>query len=158
MRDGGMPAVNVDDEHLQLLVSYLSGLSANPPAAGEGHAVQPAAVPSSANPASAAPAASSTVVQTQRAPLSAEAQRGKAIFEHNRCESCHGIGGLQGTVAAPGLAGTASIIPETTLENLLRHHSKRMQQGGMPLTNMRSQDMTAIIAYIRSLPAPSSAQ
>ena len=29
MRDGGMPPVNVDDAHLQLLVSYLSGLNAS---------------------------------------------------------------------------------------------------------------------------------
>ena len=29
MRDGGMPPVNVDDAHLQLLVSYLSGLSSS---------------------------------------------------------------------------------------------------------------------------------
>jgi mono/diheme cytochrome c family protein len=90
--------------------------------------------------------------------LSPEALRGRAIFERNRCETCHGVGGLLGTVAAPGLAGTASILPAATLEDLLRHHSKRMQQGGMPLTNMNSQDMKAIIAYIRSLPVPSNAQ
>ena len=68
------------------------------------------------------------------------------------------MGGLQGTVAAPGLAGTASVLPAATLEDLLRHHSKRMQQGGMPLTNMNSKDMNAIVAYIRSLSPPASAQ
>ena len=44
MRDGGMPAVNVDDAHLQLLVSYLSGLGSNPAAPSPG--MQPAAAPS----------------------------------------------------------------------------------------------------------------
>jgi mono/diheme cytochrome c family protein len=68
------------------------------------------------------------------------------------------VGGLQGTVAAPGLAGTASILPAATLEDLLRHHSKRMQQGGMPLTNMNSKDMNAIVAYIRSLSPPAGPQ
>lgn len=28
--------------------------------------------------------------------------------------------------------------------------------GGMPLTNMNRQDVNAIVAYIRSLPAPAS--
>jgi len=87
-------------------------------------------------------------------PLSPEAQRGKAIFEHYSCETCHGIGGLRGTVAAPGLAGTASILSAPMLENLLRHHSQRMQKGGMPLTDMNAQDMQAIVAFIRSLPRP----
>ena len=39
------------------------------------------------------------------------------------------------------------------LENLLRHHTTRMQQGGMPLTNLNPPDMKALIAYIRSMPA-----
>jgi ubiquinol-cytochrome c reductase cytochrome b subunit len=160
MRDGGMPPVNVDDAHLQLLVAYLSGLSSNPagsPATAT-QAAHPAAGSSFANPAGGVPATTSAVTPAPRPPLSPEALRGRAIFERNRCETCHGVGGLLGTVAAPGLAGTASILPAATLEDLLRHHSKRMQQGGMPLTNMNSQDMKAIIAYIRSLPVPSNAQ
>jgi hypothetical protein len=56
-------------------------------------------------------------------------------------------------VAAPPLAGTASILPESVLEDLLRHHSIQMQKGGMPLTNMNAQDMKAIVAFIRSMPA-----
>jgi mono/diheme cytochrome c family protein len=149
-----MPPVNVDDAHLQLLVSYLSGLSSNLAAPSAG--LQPAAPPSSANPATGVPAASPTVAQAQ--PLTPDALRGKMIFQRNRCETCHGVGGLTGTVAAPALAGTASILPAATLEDLLRHHSKRMQQGGMPLTNMNAQDMKAIVAYIRSLSPPPGAQ
>ena len=145
--------MNVDDAHLQLLVSYLSGLSSNPAAPSPG--LQPAGPPSSANPATGVPAASHTVAQQ---PLTPDALRGKMIFQRNRCETCHGVGGLTGTVAAPALAGTASILPAATLEDLLRHHSKRMQQGGMPLTNMNTQDMKAIVAYIRSLSPPAGAQ
>jgi len=146
--------VNVDDAHLQLLVSYLAGLGSNPTASSPG--MQPAA-PSSANPAGGVPAVSPTVAQAPQA-LSPDALRGKVIFQRNRCETCHGVGGLTGTVAAPALAGTASILPAVTLEDLLRHHSKRMQQGGMPLTNMNAQDMKAIVAYIRSLSPPVGAQ
>jgi hypothetical protein len=57
-------------------------------------------------------------------------------------------------VAAPGLAGTASILPAAVLENLLRHHSIRMQQGGMPITNMKTADLQALVAFIRSMPSP----
>ena len=152
MRDGGMPPVNVDDAHLQLLVSYLSGLNAS---ATPG--VHTAAGSSSASPASGV-STTSPIAQAPRPPLSPEAVHGKEIFQHNRCETCHGVGGLQGTVAAPGLAGTASVLPAATLEDLLRHHSKRMQQGGMPLTNMNSNDMNAVVAYIRSLSPPAGAQ
>jgi ubiquinol-cytochrome c reductase cytochrome b subunit len=148
MSDGGMPAVNVDDAHLQLLVAYLSGLGSTP----AGAAASPTAVPS---PPGGVPSA---VAQAPRPPLSPEALRGKAIFQHNRCETCHGVGGMSGTVAAPSLAGTASILPAATLEDLLRHHSKRMQQGGMPLTNMNANDMNAIVAFIRSLSPPAGAQ
>jgi mono/diheme cytochrome c family protein len=80
--------------------------------------------------------------------------RGQQIFERATCQSCHGVGGLTGSVAAPPLAGTASILPAAVLENLLRHHSIRMQQGGMPLTNMKPEDLHALVAYIRSMPSP----
>jgi hypothetical protein len=33
-----------------------------------------------------------------------------------------------------------------------------MQQGGMPLTNLNPQDMKALVAYIRSIPASSNTQ
>jgi mono/diheme cytochrome c family protein len=76
-------------------------------------------------------------------PLTPLALRGQTIFQHNSCETCHGIGGLHGTVAGPGLAGTASILPTSVLEDILRHHSIQMQKGGMPLTNMNPPDMKA---------------
>ena len=91
-------------------------------------------------------------------PLSAEAMQGKALFQRDRCETCHGVDGLHGTVAAPGLAGTASILPASVLENLLKHHSVQMQNGGMPLTNMNTRDRKALIAFIRSMPASALSQ
>jgi len=151
MRDGGMPAVTVNDAELQQLVAYLSSLGAAP--SGQpttaGHGTRSAAASSLPG-----PAMSTAADELNTLPLSPEALRGKAIFEHYSCETCHGSGGLHGTVAAPGLAGTASILSAPMLENLLRHHSQRMQKGGMPLTDMNAQDMQAIVAFIRSLPRP----
>lgn len=156
MRDGGMPIVSLSDAGLQQLVAYLSSLGAMPNSSAS--ATTSPAYPSASQPAKLAGSAQTADVsraateQLNALPLTPEAQRGRAIFERNGCESCHGLGGLSGTVAAPGLAGTASILPAKTLEDLLRHHSKSMQRGGMPLTNMNSQDLNALIAFIRSLP------
>jgi ubiquinol-cytochrome c reductase cytochrome b subunit len=154
MRAGGMPMVTLTGTPLQQLVSYLDSLQ--PPTAQQQAAANRAAAasasasqPSAANrgnqntQASAAPAP----------PLSPLAQRGQQIFRRMSCESCHGVGGLHGTAAAPPLAGTASLLPPDVLENLLRHHTTRMQEGGMPLTNLNPPDMKALIAYIRSMPA-----
>jgi mono/diheme cytochrome c family protein len=154
MRNGGMPIPTVNDAQLRDLVAYLSGLSnAN---------TAPAVVPANGNASTAIPNAAgvstpqnATLTAAHKsAPLSADALRGQLIFERATCQNCHGVGGLAGTVAAPGLAGTASILPASVLENLLRHHSIRMQQGGMPITNMKAADLHALVAYIRSMPSP----
>ena len=153
MRAGGMPTVKVNDAQLVQLVAFLSSLApatATHAAQGNASAAVPASKPGSA-PASATPAA--LAQQAAAAPLSPLALRGQKVFQHNSCESCHGVGGLTGTVAAPPLAGTASILPASVLEDLLGHHSIQMQKGGMPLTNMNAEDMKSIVAFIRSMPA-----
>jgi mono/diheme cytochrome c family protein len=153
MRDGGMPAIHLPDAGLQQLVAYLASLGAAPSASATASArpsgVQPARTTTSTQSAEVTRAATE---QLNALALAPEALHGRAVFERNNCETCHGIGGLSGTVAAPGLAGTASILPAQTLEDLLRHHSKSMQKGGMPLTNMNQKDMNDIVAFIRSLP------
>ena len=154
MRAGGMPTVKVNDAQLVQLVAFLSSLApasaATPAAQGNASSTAPATKPRSA------PIGASQAQPAQQAaavPLSPLALRGQKVFQRNSCESCHGIGGLTGTVAAPALAGTASILPASVLEDLLRHHSIQMQKGGMPLTNMNAQDMKSIVAFIRSMPA-----
>ena len=154
MRNGGMPTPRVNDAQLHDLVAYLSGLSAAP---GAATVAQVKGNSGAVGPVGAAAAAASSITPTApaaatAAPLSPLAARGKKIFETATCESCHGTGGLKGTVAAPPLAGTASLLPADVLENLLRHHSIRMQEGGMPLTNMKPVDLQALVAFIRSLP------
>ena len=153
MRAGGMPAVTLNDAQMKDLVAYLSGLGEAPATAPAtaGQATQTAASPSSpANTRSEAAATKPAPV----APLSADAIHGKTLFERNRCETCHGVGGLNGTVAAPGLAGMASMLPASVLDNLLQHHSTQMKNGHMPPTNMNPASRKAIVAYIRSMPSP----
>jgi ubiquinol-cytochrome c reductase cytochrome b subunit len=156
MRAGGMPTFNLSDTQMQHLVAYLGSLgtaSATAPHAPASAAPHPANAQPLPGGASAAP-----VPPTAAAPLSPLAERGKGIFQRNRCETCHGVGGLTGTVAAPPLAGTASLLPTSVLENLLRHHSIRMQEGGMPLTDLSAPDMKALIAYIHSMPTPADSK
>ncbi len=90
--------------------------------------------------------------------MSPLALHGQQVFVHYSCQTCHGEGGLHGTIAAPDLAGTASILPEATLENLLRHYSTRMRSGGMPATTAKAEEMNALVAYIRSLLSDPNAQ
>ena len=164
MRGGGMPAVTVNDDQLHQLTGYLASLnlaSAHPAGTVQSASAQPAAAASSsARPTAASGGAAATtpsspavVAALHAAPLSPQALAGQHVFERYNCETCHGIGGLHGTVAAPGLAGTASILPAPMLENLLRHHSTAMQKGGMPLTNMKPEEMKQLVTYIRSMPA-----
>ncbi len=152
MRDGGMPIFPLSDAEMQQLAAYLNGLGSMPAP------MAPAQPSNHMTAAASAPASSAKAVPVHRRVLTAEELRGKDVFEHNSCASCHGVDGLNGTVAAPPLAGTASELPAAMIANLLRHHSKPMQQGGMPLTNFNASDMQAIVAYIRSLPDTPPAQ
>lgn len=162
MRDGGMPPVTVSGTQMQQLTAYLGSLGVAPSvqpqhvaAAGSAGSIETQIRPAGSG---AAQGKLSPAASQSSPPLSAEATRGSRIFQHYSCQTCHGVGGLQGTVAAPGLAGTASILPAPVLENLLRHHSVQMQEGGMPLTNINSKDMKALVAYIRSLPSNDGTQ
>jgi mono/diheme cytochrome c family protein len=155
MRAGGMPPVTANPAEIKQLVAYLTSLDIAPTAApaasgarAAGSAPAPAIAGTSTLPAHAAPAV----------PMSPLAVRGQQVFQHFSCQTCHGAGGLHGTAAAPGLAGTASILPAATLENLLRHHSTQMKNGNMPQTNMNASDMKALIAYVRAMPSTPDAQ
>jgi mono/diheme cytochrome c family protein len=159
MRAGGMPAVALDDAPMRQLVDYLSGLE-DAPASSPATQVTSSAHAASTQPSST-PAIAAQVPPPPAAPshpISPLALHGQQIFQGMSCESCHGVGGLTGTVAASPLAGTASLLPADVLENLLRHHTTRMQEGGMPLTNLNPPDMKALVAYIRSIPASSNTQ
>lgn len=158
MRAGGMPPVTANAADLKQLISYLDSLdlpSATPAVAPP---IRIAGTPASSplpvpGVPSSIPARAPAV-----APMSALALHGQQIFVHYSCQTCHGVGGLNGSAAAPGLAGTASMLPASTLGNLLHHHSTQMQNGNMPATNMNASDMKALIAYIRSMPSEEAPQ
>jgi ubiquinol-cytochrome c reductase cytochrome b subunit len=78
------------------------------------------------------------------------AAKGKAIFEAQSCNACHGEGGI-GTAAAPALAGIAARLPPDRLVELLKHPTVKMTAGGMPAVNLPADDLKALIAYLDSL-------
>jgi mono/diheme cytochrome c family protein len=154
MRDGGMPAVALSDAQMTELVAYLSSLQAAPAARPETQAnAEVRAAAAQPNPAPVTASRIAPAPEAAESALNPLAAHGKRIFQRNACETCHGVGGMNGTVAAPGLAGTASLLPEPVIESLLRHHTARMVAGGMPPTNFNAQEMKAIVAYIRAMTA-----
>ena len=160
MKAGGMPPVTANPAQIAQLVSYITSLDLAPaPAAASAPSVATAGTgqPAPANAAApkAANSAPAKLTATAVIPPSPLAIHGGQVFQHYSCETCHGAGGLHGTAAAPGLAGTASLLPAATLNNLLRHHSTQMTNGNMPPTNMNAQDMKSVIAYIRAMPSTS---
>ena len=166
MRAGGMPQITLPDAQFNQLVDYIRSLKPVTMEVASAHAASGAAGVGSVA-VTAAKAAGTATGGAAGAPpkpvweaakLSPLAQDGRRIFQRNRCETCHGVDGLNGTVAAPPLAGTASLLPADSLESLLRHHTTRMQQGGMPLTNMNATDMKALVTFIRAMPPTSGGQ
>ncbi|MDQ2833685.1 MAG: cytochrome b N-terminal domain-containing protein [Acidobacteriota bacterium] len=155
MKAGGMPPVTANPAQVAQLVSYITSLDLAPSAASAPPSAT-AATGQLTSVNSDAPRVTNSSpgrqIGTASAPPSPLAVHGGQVFQHFSCETCHGAGGLRGTAAAPGLAGTASMLPAATLHNLLRHHSTQMINGNMPSTNMNAQDMKAVIAYIRAMP------
>jgi len=79
-----------------------------------------------------------------------EATQGKAIFEREPCNACHGDNGI-GTAAAPKLVGVGEKYDALQLEGLLRKPTERMTAGGMPAVDLKDDEMKSLVAYLRSL-------
>jgi ubiquinol-cytochrome c reductase cytochrome b subunit len=79
-----------------------------------------------------------------------EASQGKAIFEKESCNACHGDNGV-GTAAAPKLIGVGRKYDPSQLEILLRKPNEKMTAGGMPAVELKGHEMSALVAYLRSL-------
>src|ERR1700726_3232851 len=78
------------------------------------------------------------------------AAKGKAIFESQSCNACHGDGGV-GTAAAPALVGFGAKFSPQQLPELFKHPTAKMTTGGMPPIDLPPDDMKALIAYVESL-------
>ena len=79
-----------------------------------------------------------------------ESMQGKAIFERESCNACHGDNGT-GTAAAPKLIGISQKYDSPHLESLLHKPSEKMTAGGMPAVDLKDDELKALIAYLRSL-------
>ncbi len=78
------------------------------------------------------------------------AAKGKAIFEGNSCNACHGDGGV-GSAAGPALVGISGKLNSAQIEELFKHPTAKMTAGGMPPITLSHDDEKALIAYIESL-------
>jgi len=79
-----------------------------------------------------------------------DAAKGKAIFEAQSCNACHGDAGV-GTAAGPALVGVGAKYSTDRLENLLKHPTPKMTVGGMPSVDLPADDLKVLIAYVESL-------
>jgi ubiquinol-cytochrome c reductase cytochrome b subunit len=78
------------------------------------------------------------------------AAKGKSIFEEQGCNACHGDNGI-GTPAAPKLIGVGAKYDSKKLEAILKQPTTAMAQGGMTPTELKDEDLQALIAYLESL-------
>ncbi len=78
------------------------------------------------------------------------AAKGKAIFEAQSCNACHGDAGV-GTAAAPALVGIAAKLPPEQVAELFKHPTPKMTAGGMPPIDLPPDDLEALVAYVQSL-------
>lgn len=141
MLAGAMPPVNLDEQSMNALVTYIRSLST--PATANATAASPA----EAAVASAAPV-SAAVTTAPPPPANSLEREGKAIFEAHNCGSCHGAQGAGGTSAATALAGVGGNLPPEVLAKMLRHPTNPMQQGGMPPISVTDSELKSLVAYI----------
>jgi ubiquinol-cytochrome c reductase cytochrome b subunit len=181
MNAGGMARVTGTNEAIASLVAYVRSLKSTGTAHGQavsanevtppipaGQAVAPGTpVPPATPPAAGTPKTGPGHAPTQPQiaagdsatagrPTNPPAQRGEAIFTAQGCAACHGTGGV-GTKTAPALTAFTKTITPAALTSLLQHPNQKMQAGGMPATNMKATDMSALVAYLQNLGTPAAA-
>src|SRR5207249_591522 len=91
-----------------------------------------------------------SLVPQNAALANAEAAKGKAIFEREGCNACHGDNGI-GTSAGPKLIGIGSKYDAPKLETLLRTPTEKMTSGGMQPLEIKEDEMKLLIEYLQSL-------
>lgn len=76
--------------------------------------------------------------------------KGQAIFQAQSCSACHGEGGV-GTPAAVALTVVGQKYTSAQLAALLREPNKQMTDGGMMPVDLKPDDLSALVAYLRQL-------
>lgn len=79
-----------------------------------------------------------------------QAAKGKAVFEAQSCNACHGDAGV-GTAAGPTLVGIAAKLTADQLAELLHRPTAKMTAGGMPAIDLSADELKALISYLESL-------
>ncbi len=159
MRSAGMPVPDLSTPHLRQLVAYLDALGT--PA--ENVAAESSSLPESANaaPAPAALNAAASVAPGPAGPASAEQSaagsglidQGHQVFQAHACFACHGPA-AQGTARAPALAGWAARTSPAVIRMHIEHPTPAMQAKGMVPVALPPDQLNAVVAFLRSLPAP----
>ncbi|MDP9268963.1 MAG: cytochrome b N-terminal domain-containing protein [Acidobacteriota bacterium] len=94
--------------------------------------------------------AGATLAATNVALVNPEAAAGKAIFEQQACNSCHGDNGT-GTTVGPKLVGIGAKYDAQRLSALLKHPTPAMESGGMTKVEVKEDELQKLTAYMLSL-------
>lgn len=82
--------------------------------------------------------------------ISPQIKQGKQLYTARSCNACHGDAG-QGTPIAPKLTGLAPKYSPEQLATILKTPTPKMAAGGMAPLELKGEEMTALVAYLRSL-------
>lgn len=88
-------------------------------------------------------AANTALADPQRA-------RGKAIYEAESCNACHGDDG-RGTAGGPTLVDSSTKYASDELARILKTPTKTMADGGMTPLDIPDGDLSALVAYVNTL-------
>jgi mono/diheme cytochrome c family protein len=159
MLAGHMPAFDLSSTDMAALFSYLDSL-------GKDSASAPAPAASATPPtpaASAAPAASSGkpadgIQSPANKPAGTNsAAGGEKIFQAHGCAGCHGEAGA-GTARVPPMTGLIANHSDAQLTKLLQSPDAKMQAGGMPALQAPPNEVSSVVAYLRSLASGTAGQ
>jgi ubiquinol-cytochrome c reductase cytochrome b subunit len=76
--------------------------------------------------------------------------KGKAIFDSQSCNACHGDNGV-GTAMAPKLSGIGARFSKDQLAAVLKSPTPKMTAGGMAPVDLPVDQMNALVAYLEAL-------
>lgn len=76
--------------------------------------------------------------------------KGKAIYEEQSCNACHGDNG-EGLPAGPKLVGIGAKLPPDKLVAVLKQPTAKMTEGGMAPLALSDEEFNALVAFLNGL-------